>query len=38
MAVVDSVCLSILEATTYMVGMENLDIGTVGAAEEDNIS
>mmetsp|Transcript_5541 Transcript_5541/g.10145 ORF Transcript_5541/g.10145 Transcript_5541/m.10145 type:complete len:80 (-) Transcript_5541:3-242(-) len=25
MAVVDSACLSILEATTYMVRMENLD-------------
>jgi hypothetical protein len=30
MAVVDSVCLSILEATTYRVGMKNLDKGTVG--------
>jgi hypothetical protein len=27
MAVVDSACLSILEATTYMVRMENLDEG-----------
>jgi hypothetical protein len=29
------VCLSIIEATTYRVGMENLDKGT-GAAAEDN--